>query len=129
MRRILLTAVGFFVVLGASGLAHHDYESFERDKIVTIDGAIEHIVYGNPHVVVTVKTADATVYTVVWSTPNSLLRRYGMQSTTLKLGDRVVVSGSPHRDRSLRTVSLVTEVRRPADGKVWSEPRLSNPAR
>ena len=107
----------------ASGLAHHSYAEFDRDKTVTIEGAITHLVYGNPHVVLTVQTADGALFTVVWSAPNNLLRRFGMQSNTLKVGDRVAVSGSPNRDPSVRTLSLITEVRRPADGKVWSEPR------
>ena len=123
MQRVLAALVAFVFLLGASGLAHHSYAEFDRDKIVTIEGTIAHLVYGNPHVVLTVQTADASVFTVVWSAPNNLLRRFGMQSTTLKVGDRVAVSGSPHRDASLRTLSLITEVRRPADGKVWAEPR------
>lgn len=126
--RLLPALVGFFFLLGTSGHAHHSYAEFERDKTVTIEGAITHLVYGNPHVVLTVQTGDAFTYTVVWSAPNNLLRRFGMQSTTLKIGDRVAVSGSPHRDASLRTLSLITEVRRPADGKVWSEPRHSGQA-
>ena len=123
MQRLLPALVGFVFLLSASGLAHHSYAEFDRDKIVTIEGAITHLVYGNPHVVLTVQVGDASTHTVVWSAPNNLLRRFGMQPTTLKVGDRVTVSGSPHRDASLRTLSLITEVRRPADGKVWSEPR------
>jgi hypothetical protein len=123
MRRALLTVVGLVVALSPAVVAHHAYEEFDRHRIVTIDGVITEYTYQNPHVVLTVKTGDASIHTVVWAAPNSLLRRHGFRSSTLQVGDRVVVSGSPHRDASIRTLSLITEVRRPADGQVWVDPR------
>jgi hypothetical protein len=128
MGRRLVAMAGMVILAGSTASAHHAYQEFQRDRIVTVEGAITRLEYQNPHVVLTVKTSDSSIYTVVWSAPSNLLRRYGFESTTLKVGDRVVVSGSPHRDASLRTLSLITEVRRPADGKVWSEPRRDTQA-
>jgi hypothetical protein len=39
----------------------------------------------------------------------------------LKVGDYVIAKGSPMKDREIKRISLMTELRRPSDGWVWPE--------
>ena len=41
-------------------------------------------------------------------------------SETLKPGDRIVVTGAPPRDRALRSLVNLKEIKRPRDGWQWT---------
>jgi hypothetical protein len=58
------------------------------------------------------------IYTLEWQ--NLIQLRHGnVGPTTLKAGDRVIVKGSPPRDPTSHTITLVREIERPADGWRW----------
>lgn len=59
---------------------------------------------------------DATVYTVTWMS-GSQLTRQGVATDDLRVGDVVVVSGSPSRQTA--ELARISEVRRPSDGWTW----------
>jgi hypothetical protein len=103
--------------------AHHSYAAFDREHPVTIEGDVAEVVYANPHVVLTIRAADAT-YTVEWRSLFQLAGRYHVVKDTLAVGDRLVVTARATRDRSEHRLSLVTDVRRPVDGWSWSRPLL-----
>ena len=120
IRRILLLAlcVAAIAAMGAGSLsAHHSYSSFDRDQTVSIDGRLEKFDFVNPHVLMTIKT-DSETYIAEWLNVSGL-QRAGVTRETLKVGDRIVVSGSPKRNPAEHIISLVKEVRRPADGWSW----------
>ena len=124
---------GFLVLVmliaaAPSVVAHHGYTDFDRERVVTIEGTLEHIVYGNPHIVLQVKTATDT-FTASWESPNMVSRRAQFTSSTLKVGDRLVISGCPARDTSVKVLSLLKAVERPKDGWRWSVPAYDRPAK
>ena len=121
MRRLCLAAL-FALSAGALVSAHHAYASFDRDHPVTIEGVLEELVYGNPHVIMKVRTGAGT-YIATWESPNVVLRRAQFTATTFRIGDRIVVTGSPARDATTLELAQLTAVARPSDGWKWSNPR------
>src|SRR5258708_31886821 len=112
-RAVFLAVLGFLVLAGRSARAHHGYAEFFMDQTVSIEGDIEALLYANPHIVLTIRTADATVYTATWGSIGSVQRRGNVTKTTLKIGDHVIVSGTPPRDPKRREIANLREVRRP----------------
>ena len=104
--------------------AHHSYAAFDREHPVSIEGEISRVLYANPHVVMTVRAADGD-YTVEWLSFTQLARWRDPKTTSLNVGDHVIVTARATKDRSEHRLSLVTDIRRPADGWSWSRSLLS----
>ena len=119
MKRIALVAITVAALAGGSAHAHHSYGDVFRDQTVSIEGAIDELVYANPHVMLKVKTKDSQLYTAEWGNTRTLAEA-GVTSTTLKVGDHIVVTGSPMRDPTARKVTLLKEIHRPSDGWRWA---------
>jgi hypothetical protein len=110
---ILLAAFG-----APPASAHHSYGAYYEDRTVTIEGTIESIRFANPHVTFELQTDAGEVYTAEWQ--NVIQLRHGnVGPTTLNAGDRVVVIASPPRDPASHKITLLREIRRPADGWLW----------
>jgi hypothetical protein len=111
---------------GALTLAHHSFaaEYFEQ-QMVTVTGAIVEFDYRAPHAWVKISSRDDAgqnqIVSAEWSNPNRLARD-GVSKTTLKIGDVVVIAGSPGRNPDDRRVHLKA-IQRPADGWEWPEHR------
>lgn len=118
-RAALLLAVAAGLCGTAS--AHHGYAGYDRCKSVTITGRIERISWSNPHVVFTVKIDDSVSYLIQWLDPQRL-SHMGVSSGSLEVGDRIEVTGSRNNDPKVHIMTLLTAVRRPADGWHWSQP-------
>ena len=125
MRRLALFTVVVLLTAGPA-LAHHSYGEYDQEHPVSVAGIIQQLVIGSPHTVMRVRTDDNTIYTMVWGNA-AQLARWGVTARTLRAGDRVVITGAELRDRSFHTMSLLTEIRRPADGWRWTR-AASDPA-
>jgi Family of unknown function (DUF6152) len=115
-------AISGWVLLSESAAAHHSYAQFDRCTNVTIKGEISDIAWANPHIVITIDSADAPRYRVEWFDLSSL-RRAGLATGALTAGDEVVITGARNRDPDARVMTLLTELRRPSDGWRWSRTR------
>jgi hypothetical protein len=124
MRRRLALVLGAVVLAAGSVSAHHSYAAYDRDHPVSIEGDIIQVAYENPHTMLSIRTADA-VYTLEWGAL-SQLRRANVVPGELKVGDHLVVTGAPFRDPSTHKLSILTDIRRPADGWRWQ--RWGQPA-
>ena len=118
-RTLMLTLAVLAAALPVTLDAHHSYAAFDREHPVSIEGEITQVVFANPHVVLTVRAADAD-YTVEWLSMFQLTGRYRVAKDTLTAGDHVVVTARATRNPSEHRLSLVTDVRRPRDGWSWS---------
>jgi len=118
-RTLMLTLAVLAAALPVTLDAHHSYAAFDREHPVSIEGEITQVVFANPHVVLTVRAADAD-YTVEWLSMFQLTGRYRVAKGTLTAGDHVVVTARATRNPSEHRLSLVTDVRRPRDGWSWS---------
>jgi hypothetical protein len=127
MSRTTATVLCAIVLACPSLAAHHSYAGFFLDRTVVVEGYLEGLKYANPHVMMRIRATDSTVYTVTWE-PATWLERYaGVQSTTFKVGDRLIISAAPSRDPHAHELGSVSEVRRPRDGWDWKRADLSSP--
>ena len=119
MSRTIFLALATAAVFGASAAsAHHGYAAYDREHLVSIEGDLEQVVYANPHVLMTIRTADAA-YDIEWGNLVQL-GRWHVAKGTLKVGDHVILTGRALRDPAVHRLSLLTEIRRPVDGWQWS---------
>src|SRR5215470_9989565 len=118
MRPTFLPTILVATLGAASAHAHHSYGAYFEDQTVSIEGTVESIHFANPHVTFTLRTDAGEVYTAEWQ--NLIQLRHGnVGPTTLNAGDRVIVVASPPRDPSSHKITLLREIRRPADGWRW----------
>ena len=118
MGRPLLAALAAWLLFGAVASAHHSYGAYFEDRTVSIEGTVESIRFANPHVTFNLRTDAGEIYVAEWQ--NLVQLRHGnVGPTTLNAGDRIIVVASPPRDPSSRKITLLREIRRPADGWLW----------
>jgi hypothetical protein len=120
--RLSAIVVTMLAAGGASLSAHHDVMSYDQ-RSVTIEADLVSLSLRNPHsfmfVSVRAPGKPAVRYEVEWSGADAL-RRAGIVSTTLKTGDRIILTGQPGRESSTHRLRL-TLLRRPKDGLRWVE--------
>jgi hypothetical protein len=119
--RCTILVLGAVLLFVASGRAHHSYSDF-YDHVVSVEGTIEKVVFANPHTILTVRAQDGVVYTGNWRAAFQL-NRMGVKPTDLKVGDAIVISGTPSRDAAAHQLARLSEVRRPSDGWSWQRDR------
>jgi hypothetical protein len=109
--------------------AHHSHPEFLAGQEAVVQGTIERIQFENPHVILTLRTADSVVYTVEWQSARWLATEPRVfvtpipgpvLSDTLNVGDRVVVTGVPPRDPTRHELVNLKAVSRPADNWLWT---------
>lgn len=129
MRRYLWGGFVAALALGASqASAHHSIAAtYLEDRTVTIKGELAQLMFRHPHtllhLIVTDRDGREVRYAVEWDSADQLEGR-GLTKETLRVGDHVVITGSPARnvkDHRLR----MTTLRRPKDNfsydpKAWS---------
>ena len=111
--------LGAIVLAGSVASAHHGYAAFFLDRTVVLEGNLESLVYGNPHILMRIRAADSNVYTVTWQAARLIERMAGVTSTTFKVGDHLVISAAPSRDPASHELASVREIRRTRDGWHW----------
>jgi hypothetical protein len=125
-RYLVVLSVAAAAVLagfGARAYAHHSFAAtYHEDQTVTIEGELVQFLFRNPHsfVHVNVTEKDGTVrrYAVEWGGAGQLGGQ-GVNSQTLKVGDKVIISGSPGRNFPKEARVRMVTLRRPADGFDW----------
>jgi hypothetical protein len=119
MSRAIAASILALIIVGvASPAAAHHPPRFERCKSVAITGQIESVSWANPHVVLSIRSDDGTVYQAQWLNVQQL-GRSGIQSDTLSVGDQVVITAGTRDGDPLPL--LMSAIRRPSDGWQWSQ--------
>lgn len=121
MKRILVAGLCMTAIVGTA-YAHHSFARFYfEERSVTIEGEMVKFEYRSPHAWVHIDTTDergtTQQYAAEWANP-SRLTRDNITQDTLKVGDRVIITGSPGRIAEERKVHL-KRIQRPADGWNW----------
>jgi hypothetical protein len=102
----------------APALAHHSYAMFDATQNKQLDGVVSEFKWTNPHSYIEVMVTDEKGQTQKWTaecgSPAQMVRN-GWKSTSLKPGDKVVLTVHPLRDGTAggSFVSVQT-----ADGKL-----------
>ncbi len=109
---------------GVGAYAHHSFAGtyLEDAPPVTIEGTLKEFLLRNPHSFVMVeakdeKTGEMVRWSIEWGAAGQLAQT-GIGRESLKVGDHVVVTGSPGRnpeDHRLR----MRNIKRPSDGWSW----------
>jgi hypothetical protein len=99
---------------------HHALTEFDDAQVKTIEGTLIDLHLKNPHSVLTIQTSGpaADHWAVEWLAV-LVLKRQGVDDTTLKPGDHLIVTGHPSRNRDDHRLWLRT-IARPADHWSWS---------
>ncbi|MBF8301520.1 MAG: hypothetical protein HW394_1890 [Acidobacteria bacterium] len=122
-RTILLIFTGIVLLAGADRVfAHHSFSAtYDSSQKVEIEGVVKEFVWRNPHsfmrIDVTDKDGAIKTWALEWGSTNDLTQAQ-ITRTTLKPGDKLVVTGEAARDTSSLRL-LISSVKRPSDGFSW----------
>jgi hypothetical protein len=131
MKGRLRPAIAFALAFTGAAEAHHSIAGmYDQSRRVTLDGTIAQFQFVNPHPFVMVDVRDANGATQTWKAELDNrweLADIGITPTTFMAGDRVMISGSPGRDRT--PLLYVWRLERAADGLLYEQigtsPRVS----
>lgn len=102
MKRIYRAHIGLIVGLMASAAplptqAHHAFTGvFDMDNLTELEGEITRLVWRNPHVRFTMRSAEGASWDIETNSV-SILSRMDVSPDLLKEGDRITVAGFPAR--------------------------------
>ena len=108
MKCALPTAIVIFILAGIPATAHHSHADFLLEQKVAVEGTLEELKYANPHVVLKIRTAEGVVYSAEWQAAWWLQYHARVTLTTLRVGDHLIVRGSPARDPASRELVRLT---------------------
>jgi hypothetical protein len=119
----LARCVAFAVIAGAliaATPAHHSWSThYDLTQSKQVSGTIAQVLMQSPHaaLVLDVETDDGRSerWRVEWASP-SRLRDRGVTAKTLRKGERLSVTGNPHRDPGTKSLHAES-VRRMSDGR------------
>lgn len=119
---ILLTAAALLVI-AAPAIAHHSISGdYFLDQTASVEGEVVKFDFRNPHSWVELsgrdpKTGEMVTWNAEWNGA-ARLGKDGVTAASLKVGDRVVISGQLGRKPEEHRVHVLT-ITRPADGWKW----------
>ena len=100
MKRNILTVSGLCIALLSATIpafSHHAIAAeFDTTKPIKFSGTVKSVDWMNPHIYVNIETKDESGKTIVYSVeggPPNALYRQGWRPDSLKVGDKVQVSG------------------------------------
>ena len=112
------------LVAGADRLlAHHSFSAtYDSSQKVELEGVVKEFVWRNPHSFLRLDVAGKDGTTKTWALEWGSITQLSeakMTRTSLKPGDRIVVTGEPSRDTASQRL-LIQSVKRPSDGWTWN---------
>ena len=122
---VSLGAVALLTWGGVSAFAHHSVAAtYLVGKSVRIEGTLKEFLWRNPHSFMKVEAAEDKGEKHIWviegAAPQQLAES-GLSQSTLRPGDRVIVTGIPGRIAEDHRMLLHT-IERPSDGFKWVGP-------
>ena len=111
-----------------SVFAHHSQTLFDTTKTVTYEGTVTRVSWSNPHTYFYIDAAtmvgdSATTVErlgIEGPGPTSLEKNFGWAKDTLKIGDKITVTGNPRKDGKPNL--LLTGVTLPSGKKLTAKP-------
>ncbi len=124
--RVILLFVAVALLSATAVYAHHSFgATYNSNEQITLEGKLVQFAFRNPHSFVHVEAPDSNGaiqrWAVEWSGAGALSGQ-GVQRTTLRAGDNVIVTGRPSRTPGEYRVQMLT-LSRPLDGFEWGRRR------
>jgi len=136
MRASLIGILGYSLLFWFSGVltAHHVTDSFyDMNSAVTLNGSITRVAIMNPHSFVFLDVRNANSEMEHWAVelpPIASLKNLGGTLETLRVGDRITVSGNPWKRVAASLVpkyyGVITEAAAAGHAVLGRNVRLSN---
>src|SRR5215831_12052538 len=115
--RSLAAFVAVCLALVSSAWAHHSQSEYDSRKKVEVEGAVSKVEWRSPHAWIYVDVTNDKGEKVNWGfelpSPVTLMRR-GWTRDSLKVGDRIKVSGAPAKN--FPTIAIANSIK-DASGK------------
>jgi Family of unknown function (DUF6152) len=120
-----LLVICFTLVLSSSTSAHHSATAtYLHGQVVKIEGTLREFIWRNPHSFMKVEATDAKgekqMWTIEGAAPQQLTEG-GLTASTLRAGDKVIVTGYPGRIAEDHRL-LLQVLERPSDGFKYQGP-------
>jgi hypothetical protein len=93
----------FVAIISVPMLAHHGTAAYDFDKTVTLTGSITSFEFLNPHVRFSFDAKDEKGKVENWAAelpPPSMIRRLGWNRESIKVGDKITITGHPAKNGS-----------------------------
>jgi Family of unknown function (DUF6152) len=123
-RYILIFVASALLVYAVPAYTHHSFAAaYVEGERVTVEGDLVQFLFRSPHSFVHVEGKDKDGNTVRWAVEwagTARLAETGINKGTLKIGDHVIITGTPGRDPADHRVRLLT-LTRPKDGFTWGD--------
>jgi hypothetical protein len=120
----IIAAAAGLMSLATPAWAHHSFAGtyLEDAQPVKVEGTLVAFLVRNPHSFVHVeakdpKTGEMIRWSIEWGAAGQLAQQ-GVRTGSLKVGDHVIVTGSPGRNAEDHRLRMRTIVR-PSDGWSW----------
>ncbi len=119
------SALMVFAFADGPALAHHSATAtYLHGQVVKIEGTLKEFIWRNPHSFMKVEAPDAKgekqIWTIEGAAPQQLTEG-GLTASTLRAGDKVIVSGYPGRIAEDHRL-LLQVLERPSDGFKYQGP-------
>lgn len=119
--RRLIAIIGLTSALVVSVcFGHHSFPAvYDRDVVINLEGVVTEVWYENPHARVYVSVTNSDGAETLWeleAAGATQLRRQGWLYTSIAVGDRIIVEGSPAREHPSRAYIRVLKL---DDGSVF----------
>jgi hypothetical protein len=120
-----LGALVVFALASSPAFAHHSATAtYIHGQVVKIEGTLKEFIWRNPHSFMKVEATDDKGEKQIWviegAAPQQLTEG-GLTASTLRAGDRVIVTGYPGRIAEDHRL-LLQVIERPADGFKYQGP-------
>jgi uncharacterized protein DUF6152 len=125
-RTMAALIVAALLLSSMAAIAHHSFSAvYNQKETVKLEGKLVQFAIRNPHSYVFVEAPDSEGKVQRWSLEwggAAQLAGQGVDQNTLKVGDHIVITGSPSRAPGEYRV-LVRTIDRPRDGFTWGRGR------
>ena len=121
IRIVVLTALAAVLVSAANAYSHHSAAAvYNVQDEAQIEGELAQVALRNPHSWIFVMAPDENGAMKRWGVEWGAARQLTEQgaANSLRVGDKVVVTGNPGRDPKDYRMLMISIVR-PADGFSW----------
>jgi hypothetical protein len=99
MRLIWLAALAATVMSAAPALAHHSTAAvYDRTKFTSVQGFVTRMEIQNPHSMFEISIPLGDGQSAIWTVESrgvEIMNRLGLDGSTVRIGDKVTVTGAP----------------------------------